>query len=177
MSDGTAVAAATTTPATPAPPAAPAGPATSQQAAARLAELRETPEWGARILAQDPTAISEFHALSKLVAQSDPIDIIMSGEAAGLPNSSRDGQPSLAATAREIPALREAGISDGAIRELLEGRVPSAEEIDAVGRFRNLRHSSKEWVDRYLKGDAEARRESMLMSMVFDDGAVMISME
>jgi hypothetical protein len=101
-----------------------------------------------------------------LVSQSDPIDIIMSGEAAGLPNTGFNGQPSLASTAREIPALREAGISDGAIKEMLEGRVPSPEEIDAVGRFRNLRHSDKGWVDRYLKGDAEARRESMLMSMV-----------
>jgi hypothetical protein len=156
----TATAAATTTPAAPAPPATPS------EAASRLAGLKEDQSWGAKVLAQDPGALSEFHTLSKLAAQADPIDLIMSGQAANLPNMSLDGKPSLATTAREIPALREAGISDGAIRELLEGRVPSAEEIDAVGRFRNLRHSSKEWVDRYLKGDAEARRESMLMSMV-----------
>jgi hypothetical protein len=164
MSDGTtATAAATNTPAAQAPPVAPA---TSQQAAARLAELRETPEWGVRLLAQDPTTLAEFHAVSKLVAQGDPIDIVMSGEAAGLPNSSRDGKPSLAATAREIPALREAGISDGAIRELLENRIPTPAEIDAVSRFQKMRHGDPAWVTKYLAGDFDARREGMLMSMV-----------
>jgi hypothetical protein len=148
------------------PPAPPAAPATSQQAAARLAELRETPEWGARLLAQDPTTLAEFHAVSQLVAQGDPIDIIMSGEAAGLPNSSRDGQPSLAATAREIPSLRESGLSDGVIKELLEGRESTPQELDAVKRFKTARHSSKEWIDRYLAGEHEAVRESRLMSIV-----------
>jgi hypothetical protein len=161
MTDVTTAAAAATT--APAPPAAPA---TSQQAAARLAELRETPEWGAKVLAQDPSALSEFHALSKLVAQSDPIDIIMSGEAAGLPNTGFNGQPSLATTAREIPALRESGLSDGVIRELLEGRESTAEELSAVRKFQTMRHSDKSWVDRYLKGDFDAVREARLIAAV-----------
>jgi hypothetical protein len=157
-----AATAPTTTPAAPAPPAA----LTQQQAAARLAELRETPEWGAKVLAQDAGALSEFHALSKLVSQSDPIDIIMSGEAAGLPNTGYDGKPSLAATAREIPSLRESGLSDDVIKELLSGRESTPQELDAVKRFKAMRHSSKEWVDRYLRNEHEARRESLLMSMV-----------
>jgi hypothetical protein len=166
MSDATATATPSAAPAAPAAPAPPAAPATSRQAAARLAELRETPEWGAKVLAQDPSALSEFHALSKLVAQSNPIDIVMSGEAAGLPDTGYNGQPSLAAAAREVPALRESGLSDDVIKELLSGRESTPQELDAVKRFKAMRHSSKDWVDRYLKGDHEAVRESRLMSMV-----------
>jgi hypothetical protein len=161
-------AAPTTAPAATAPPASPAAPATSQQAAARLAELRETPEWSAKVLASDPSALREFHQLSRMASQvdADPIDIVMSGEAAALPNNSYNGQPSIAAVAREIPALREAGISDGAIRELLSGHVPSSEEIDAVSRFKTMCFSDPEWVQKYLAGDFEARREATTMSIV-----------
>jgi hypothetical protein len=158
--------AAATPPAAPAAPAPPAAPATSQQAAARLAELRETPEWGAKVLAQDAGALSEFHALSKLVSQSDPIDIIMSGEAAGLPNTGYNGQPSLSATAKEIPALKESGLSEGVIRELLQGRESTPEEVAAVRKFQTMRHSDKSWVDRLLKGEYEAAREQRLCSIV-----------
>jgi hypothetical protein len=163
MSDATATA---SPPAAPAAPAPPAGPTTAAAAATKLAELRSNPAWGAKVLAQDPSTLSEFHSLAKLVAQSDPIDIVMSGEAAGLPNTGFNGQPSLAATAKEIPALREAGLSDGVIRELLEGRESTTEELSAVRKFQAMRHSDKSWVDRYLKGDFDAVREARLIAAV-----------
>jgi hypothetical protein len=160
MTDATAAATPPAAPAAPAPPAA----LTQQQAAARLAELRETPEWGAKVLAQDAGALSEFHALSKLVSQSDPIDIIMSGEAAGLPNTGFNGQPSLSATAKEIPALRSGGMHDDIIRELLEGKVSTPELLEAANALKATCHSNPEWVKRYLAGNYEAIRESRAIS-------------
>jgi hypothetical protein len=151
----------------PAAPAAspPAGPS-PQEAASKLATLRADPAWGERVLQSEPTALAESHALSRLASQADAVDLVMSGEAEKLPNLGLNGQPSLAATAREIPALREAGLSDGVIRELLEGRESTAEELSAVRKFQTMRHSDKSWVDRLLKGEYEAAREQRLCSIV-----------
>jgi hypothetical protein len=92
-------------------PAAPAPPATPAEAASKLASLRADSAWGDRVLKSEPGALKEFHELSRLASQADAVDLLMSGEAAGLPNTGFNGQPSLAATAKEIPALREAGLS------------------------------------------------------------------
>jgi hypothetical protein len=155
-----------TPPAAPAAPAPPAAPSTPQEAASKLASLRADSAWGDRVLKSEPGALKEFHELSRLASQADAVDLVMSGEAEKLPNLGLNGQPSLAATAREIPALREAGLSDGVIRELLSGRESTAEELSAVRKFQTMRHSDKSWVDRYLKGDFDAVREARLIAAV-----------
>jgi hypothetical protein len=131
-----------------------------------LLGLRDDKSWGDKVLSQDAAALKEFHELSQMASQADAVDLIMSGQAESLPNTGHNGQPSLAATAREIPALREAGISDGAIRELLEGRESTADELSAVRKFQAMRHSDRSWVDRYLKGEFDAVREARLIASV-----------
>jgi hypothetical protein len=157
------ITAAATTITTSAAPAAP--PATPAEAATRLAGLREDKSWAEKLLGKDAATLTEFHSLSKLISQGSDIDRVMSGEP-GLPDLGIDGKLSLAKVAGEIPSLRESGLSDDVIKELLSGRESTPQELDAVKRFKAMRHSSKEWVDRYLKGDHEAVRESRLMSMV-----------
>jgi hypothetical protein len=149
----------------PAAPAAPAPPTTPGEAASRLATLRADKAWGEKLLGKDAATLTEFHTLSKLVASGSDIDRVMSGEP-GLPDLGIDGKLSLAKVAGEIPSLRESGLSDDVIKELLSGRESTPQELDAVKRFKAMRHSSKDWVDRYLKGDHEAVRESRLMSIV-----------
>jgi hypothetical protein len=162
MTDAAATAAAATPPTTPAPPSPPSTPA---EAATRLAGLREDKSWTDKLLGgKDAATLAEFRSLSKLIAQGDPIDRAMSGET-NLPDIGIDGQLSLAKVASAIPDLRE-HLSDGVIKELLSGRESTAAEIAAVKKFQSMRHSDKGWVDRYLKGEFEAVRESRLISAV-----------
>jgi hypothetical protein len=161
MTDGTtATAAATTTPAAPAPPATPS------EAASRLAVLREDKSWGEKLISgTDAPTLAEFRSLTKLIASGDDIDLAMSGDP-NLPDSGGDGKLSLAKVAGAIPDLRDSGLSDGVIRELLSGRQSTPEELTAVKRLQTMRHSDPNWVKAYLSGQFEQVRESRLMSAV-----------
>jgi hypothetical protein len=161
----TDVAAAPIAPVTATPPAAPEIPGTPAEAAARLATLRADRGWGERLLASDKQTVDEFHALAKKANEASDIDRVLAGEP-GLPDVNVDGKLSLVKISGEIPALLESGLSQGVIRELLEGRVPSTEELTAVKRFQAMRHSDPNWVKAYLSGQFEQVRESRLMSAV-----------
>jgi hypothetical protein len=150
--------AVTTTPAAPPPPSTPA------EAASKLATLRADKAWGEKLLGKDAATLTEFRSLTKLVAAGDDVDRAMSGEP-DLPDIGIDGKLSLAKVAGAIPDLRE-HLSDGVIKELLSGRESTAEELTAVRKFQAMRHSDKTWVDRYLRGEYEAVRESRLISAV-----------
>jgi hypothetical protein len=145
--------------------AAPATPLSPAEAASKLAELRGNAEWGDRVLKSDPGALAEMRSLAKQVAEGGDLDAMIVA-AADQPDTNVNGELSLRKVAGEIPSLRESGLSDDVIKELLSGRESTPQEVDAVKRFKAMRHGSKEWVDRYLKGDHDAVRESRLMSMV-----------
>jgi hypothetical protein len=143
----------------------PAPPSTPVEAASKLAELRADKGWGEKLLASDKDTLAEFRSLSKLAAQASDVDRVMAGEK-NLPDINIEGRLSLAKVAGEIPALKEAGISEGAIREMLEGRPSTPEEIDFATRFKAMRHSDEGWIKRYLSGQHEAVREARLISMI-----------
>jgi hypothetical protein len=146
-----------------APP--PPEPGTPAEAASMLAALRADRGWTDRLLRGDGPQVAEFHRLSEMVAKGDEITHVMANSP-GLSNTSVDGVPSPAATAREIPALRDAGLSDAVIEELLRGHVATPEEVRAVKRLKAARHSDPVWVKAYLSGSAEHRREATLMAIV-----------
>jgi hypothetical protein len=150
-----------------APPPPPPG--TPEAAASRLAELQGDLAWRSRLLQGAPRETEEFHSLNARIAEGDPVDaaLAMGGDPAHvLSNTSVDGVPSPHMTAMEIPALREIGLSDGIIAELLRGHTCSPAEIAAVRRLKAARHSDPEWVRAFLKGSSEHRREHTLMSIV-----------
>jgi hypothetical protein len=147
------------------PPVPELAPDTPAAAASKLAALRADRGWSDRLLRGDLAATSEFHALSALVSKGDDVDHIMAGTP-GLSTLSVDGVPSPAATAREIQPLRDAGLSDAVIEELLRGHVATPEEVRAVKRLKAARHSDPQWVKAYLSGSAEHRREATLMAIV-----------
>jgi hypothetical protein len=146
-------------------PAAPEIPGTPTEAATRLAERRADRSWGEKLISQDASTVAEFHALAKKASEGNDLDLMILA-APDMPDLNIDGTLSPKKIAGEIGSLRESGLSDDVIKELLTGRTSTVAEVDAVKRFKAMRHSSKEWVDRYLAGDHDARRESMLMSMV-----------
>ena len=163
----TEVAAAVTVPAAPpaTSPAAPSTPLTPAEAASKLATLRTDNAWGDRVLKGEPGALKELRDLSQIISTGSDLDALILA-AHDQPDSSIGGQLSLKKVAGEIPSLRSDGLTDETIKELLAGRESTPQEVDAVRRFKTARHSSKEWVDRYLAGEHEAVRESRLMSIV-----------
>jgi hypothetical protein len=157
------VIAAATPPA--APPAAPAAPLSPTEAANKLVELRSNAEWGDRVLRNDPSATAELRSLAKLVSEGNDLDAMIVA-AQDAPDSSIGGQLSLKKVAGEIGSLRESGLSDDVIRELLSDRVPTPQEVDAVKRFQKFRHGDEAWVKKYLAGSYEESREAKLMAAV-----------
>jgi hypothetical protein len=146
-----------------APP--PPEPGTPAEAASMLAALRADRAWTDKLLRGDAPQVAEFHRLSAQIAKGDEITHVMANSP-GLSNLSVDGVPSPAATAREIQPLREIGLRDEVIEELLRGHVATPEEVRAVSRLRAARHSDPQWVKAYLSGSAEHRREATLMAIV-----------
>jgi hypothetical protein len=164
MTDATG-AAATPPGAPPAtPPAAPATPLTPAEAASRLSMLRNDSAWGAKILQSDPSALAEMRSLAKLVSEGNDLDAMIVA-AQDTPDTNVGGELSARKIAGEIPALRE-HLTDENIRELLSGRVSTPEEVAFVKKFQAARHSSKEWVARFLSNEHEAVREQKLCSIV-----------
>jgi hypothetical protein len=81
-----------------------------------------------------------------------------------------DGQlPSYQMTAA-VSSLREAGFSDGTIKELFEGRKPNAQEVAATRAHQKMRHSDPEWVRRWLAGGWTEQREAMLHAAILSAG-------
>jgi hypothetical protein len=157
------IAAAATPPVAPAAPTAPATTTTPtvptpSEAAAKLSALTADGAWTAKLLSADPATVKEFNGLSRQAVSADA-DLAM---AAGVDPGSTEA----ARIAADLPALRESGLSDGVIKELLAGRESTPAEVDAARRFQNMRHSDESWVARLLKGEHEAVRESRLMSII-----------
>jgi hypothetical protein len=101
----------------------------------------------------------------------DPIAALIAGRPA--PNEVKVAG---ATTSREmaiaIAQLREEGITDGQLHQLLTDHPATPEEIAAVARLQAQLHGTREWVAKLLAGDAEAKREQLLMSMVLLQRAV-----
>jgi hypothetical protein len=154
------------TPAVPAAtPAAPATPLSPAEAASKLATLRTDNAWGDRVLKGEPGALKELRDLSQIISTGSDLDALILA-AHDAPDTNVNGEFSLRKVAGEIPSLRESGLSDDVIKELLSGRESTPQEVDAVKRFKAMRHGNSDWVKKYLAGDHEAVRESRLMSMV-----------
>jgi BMFP domain-containing protein YqiC len=145
----------------PPPSATPSAPS---EARLRLATLGR--DFLNRLEQGDVKTREEFDALTTMAADDkDPVAALIAGQPA--PNEVKVAG---ATTSREmavaIAQLREEGISDGQLHQLLTDKPCTPEEIAAVGRLQASLHGTAEWVAKLLAGDAEARREQLLMSMV-----------
>jgi hypothetical protein len=142
-------------------------PSTPREARARLQELSHNVDWQQRYANGDLAARDEFNALTTTVdGDKDPVSGLLRGDPA--PNEMRigPGYATLKEMASIIPGLRDEGITDGQIHQLMTDHVFTPEEVAAVQRLQIKLHSTPEWTQRLLAGDAEAKREQLLMSMV-----------
>jgi hypothetical protein len=156
----------TDTPATPVVPPAPSPPpATPAEASARLSTLTADKDWAGKLLAGHGETTKEFHQLSELVAKGDNVDAAMAGVVPSLA-SGVIPDSGLLLMANVAADLRERGVSDGAIRELLSGQKAPPEAIAAVRAWKAEHMGDAEWTAKYLKGDALAVKQMTLAQIV-----------
>ena len=127
--------------------------------------LTKDREWGTRYFSGDLAARTEFRALQEKIAAGDPA-IGAAPPAGGQFDFSSEDQPSRQVLNGTVAMLRDAGVSDGAISQALTGRPETPEAIAAVRVLHNQKMSDPEWRTKLLAGDASAKREFHLMSIV-----------
>ncbi len=167
-------------PAPPAPTPPPATPATTTlgmatltpaDATTRLDSLLTDNAWVGRLLAGNGPEASEFRQLMTAKAGpptgEDRIAQIINGSIEPPPFETLfDGELSTRDQASSAAWLKEAGVSEAAVREVLEGRRCTRAEYDAAKQFGASRMKNAEWVKRLLAGDHDAQREMILLSII-----------
>jgi len=158
-----------TDPTTQPPVSAPANPV---EASAQLTARTSDPAWAEKFFAGDVAARREFADLTAAVAKRDPIAEAIAGTAPtpGI-ETTINGELGSRIMADVVQTFRGAGLSDGAIRQALEGQKVTKQELEAAKRFQEMRHGDAEWVKKLLSGDYAAKRESLLLSIIFSVGA------
>jgi hypothetical protein len=139
------------------------------EAHARLAELAADPEWSQKLLDSDADTRREFDRLTALVASGSDADLALAGI---MPKNHIDYGPgaSLRNQIETVPLLRQMGVNDESIRQLLEGSpVTKAEHALAV-QWRDQHMGDAEWRGKLLSGDYDARRELTLASIIMAAG-------
>jgi hypothetical protein len=142
------------------------------QARAAIESLSSSSEWRERFFRGDPQARREFGELTAKVVAGDQTASALAGDplpaadTVELTGSVLGGRIPARALASEVASLRSAGISDGAIAQLLDGHAMTPYEVEAVSRYKSLRLGDPEFTKRYLAGGWAERREMTLISMV-----------
>jgi hypothetical protein len=135
-------------------------------ASARLAMLTADEKWRDLYLAGGAAERREFAALTEMIAASDDkVGAILDGvEAAPLiaVTTGQDATPRALAAA--AATLLDAGLTEAAIAQIIEGGKISQHERNLAEEFAARRHGDLEWRKRFLDGDREAQRESLLIS-------------
>ncbi len=133
--------------------AMPATPA--EQAAAKIIELKNNPEWVKRHVDGDHATQAEMRKLHELAFQPAPGSII-------------DGGPTSEAQWVETAAHLEAtaDLSAGVIAEIKAGLPASALEYKAAIARKNSRMRDPQWVSRYMAGGPEREEMLLLISII-----------
>ncbi len=143
---------------------------TPAEAAARLAELSSNAEWSKNLLNGNGPETRQFNELIAKKAEVDKTDQLLSGTLSTEPFAMNEAGISPRNAVESVGWLREAGVSDGAIREVFDGKPASRADYDAVARLRAELLGNAEWVKKLLSGDHEAKRQLTLMSIVRSNG-------
>ena len=133
--------------------------ATPQAAQSRLGELSATAEWRDRFLAGDAAAKSEFTNLTTKIVGNDRadtalIDAAMTGVVAGSEFPTTESRQ----MAGIADWMRGLGIRDAVIREHLESKGVSRDEMKLVEGWKQRQMADKGFVAKFLANDAEAKR-------------------
>ena len=122
------------------------------------------PKAGAKYLAGDAATAAEIRALNKTIAAGDVtserVENALSGSVQrGLIENTTGEEFTSGQMVREVARLRTAGLSDQAIRDVVNGTPISAEQHRAFEIFKSRCLADRGWVARYRNGDAEAKTD------------------
>src|SRR5690348_492003 len=118
------------------------------------------PSFNAKLLAGDAEARAEWQRLTVAAADADPIEAAMTGALPDMP----DGDLLVMKNTAEM--LRELGISDGVVREVLSEATYTQAEHDATKIWLKQHEADEEWCAKLKAGDIEAKKQFMLASII-----------
>jgi hypothetical protein len=156
-------------------------PITQEQAATatkQLAELQAQPDFAAKYTSKDDgyDVKREYARLANLSQHDtakggDRLDRIIAGtEKVEMGEVTTGGSLSTANTIKSAEWLREANLTDPQIKQALSGKPVAKAEYEAIKILRSDRMGNKDFVAKWLGGDAQAKREMLLMNTVIANG-------
>jgi hypothetical protein len=158
-------------------------PVTQEQAATatkQLAELQAHPDFAAKFVSTtDGYDVKREYARLMQLSQHDSakggdrLDRIVAGvEPVPFMETTTDGSLSTINAIKSAEWLREANLTDPQIKQALSGKPVAKAEYEAIKILRSDRLGNKDFVAKWLGGDAQARREMLLMNTVVANGYV-----
>jgi hypothetical protein len=146
----------------------PVAPSPAAAANAELSGLVNNKEWAAKYFAGDSAARAKFTELTTAVANSDTLPDAIAGTAVAPPliETVVDGDLPFFARSSAIQQMRETGLSDQAILEAITGKPNTRAIVEEAKAYQRARHGDPEWVARLLKGDFQAKKEQLLLSII-----------
>ena len=146
--------------------APPVVPTNAVEARGRLDTLIADKDWGAKLLAGDTNANREFRDLQNMADKSDDsaIATALSGNLGDMPSSS------VKLMANTAGVLRDIGIKEGVIEEVLKGHEVSAEEYKLTEVWKARQMKDPVFVRSYLSGEPEAREKMTLADIILSGG-------
>jgi hypothetical protein len=149
-------------------PSAPLSPTTASEARARLTELTNNREWGARLLAGHIEERQEWQRLTELAAGADEVKDAIDGTTPQphLIQTVGPGELSTRDRATAVEMFRDAGLEDGVIVEAMRGGRVTRKEFAAAKALQSARHGDEGWRQRLLKGGWAENREQLLINVI-----------
>jgi hypothetical protein len=135
-------------------------------ARAQLEALKADPAFARRVLAGDAAASAQLNELTTAIAEgSGDADLALAGIHPDQHVDTGSGA-SLRDQIAAVQPLREAGIDDSVIRQVLEDVPVSRAEYAAAEQLQRQLMGNAEWRARILENDFEAKRQLQLLSVI-----------
>ena len=135
---------------------------------AELTGLVNNKEWAAKFFAGDVEARATFDGLTRAIAAADDLAAALAGTAVAPPliETIANGELPARALASTVEQMRSFGLNDATIREAVAGEPVTKQEVEMAKRYQQMKHSDADWVARLLKGDFQAKKEQLLLSII-----------
>jgi hypothetical protein len=143
-------------------------PATATEARAQIDALTANAEFGSKLLSGDVAARQQWNDLHSVLGKGgDEIENAMNGVIMGV-DTIPDAKYRVLAEGASW--MRSVGLSDGVVREALEGAGVTKEEYRMVKDWRTRQMNDPVFSKRFLSGDAEAVRLITTANVVLTNG-------
>lgn len=143
-------------------------PATAAEARAQIDALTTNADFGSKLLSGDVAATQHWNDLHSVLGKGgDEIENAMNGVVLGA-DMIPDGDSKRLAEGASW--MRTLGLSDGVVREALEGAGVSKEEYRAVSDWKSRHMNDPAFSKRFLSNDAEAVRLMTTANVVIAGG-------